>query len=74
VVEKSHEKIVVLLDEEHPGEKPGLRGEMRLKAIGCGRRILVLVESWTVPIIETHLKRLFAFLLCNFFNPIITFT
>lgn len=57
VVVKTHEKTFILLDEEHPGKKPGIDGEKRLQAIGGGRHKMEIAESWTVPIIETHLKR-----------------
>ena len=54
---KTHEKTFILLDEEHPGKKPGIDGERRLLAIGGGRQKMEIAESWTVPIIEIHIKR-----------------
>ena len=44
VVVKTHEKTFILLDEEHPGKKPGIDGEKRLQAIGGGRHKMEIVD------------------------------
>ena len=41
---KTHEKTFILLDEEHPGKKPGIDGEKRLQAIGGGRHKMEIVD------------------------------